>query len=79
MLNYGGIYLDDDVYVVRSVNLFRKYEMTISYENNEKSKIANQILIAHKNARFLKALYDSYRFDFKSDDFYYNSGKQKKF
>jgi mannosyltransferase OCH1-like enzyme len=74
-MNYGGIYLDNDVYVIKSMNDLRKYEMVLSYENIEESKIGNQIMLAHKNARFLKAYYDSYRLSYRPKDWYYNGGK----
>ena len=59
--NIAGIYLDNDMYVVNSLHKYRKYEMTVSWPNELRS-LGVQILIAHKNARFLKTHYDSYRY-----------------
>ena len=67
-MNYGGIYLDNDVYVVNSLEKYRQYEMVVSWDKNEKTNedegIGNMIFIAHKNSRFLRALSDSYRYDY---------------
>jgi mannosyltransferase OCH1-like enzyme len=71
-MHYGGIYLDNDVYLVKSLNEFRKFEMVLSIERNW--IIGNQVLIAHKNARFLKAVYDSYRTRYNASSWYYNGG-----
>jgi hypothetical protein len=71
-MHYGGIYLDNDVYVIKSLNEFRKFEMVLSIE--KKSIIGNQVLIAHKNARYLKAVYDSYRTKYNASSWYYNGG-----
>lgn len=60
LMTYGGIYLDNDVYVVNSLDKYRKYEMTIGWEV-ENSIIGNQVFIAHPQARFLKAYLDQYR------------------
>ena len=61
LMHYGGIYLDNDVYVVRSLNKYRKYEMTVSWDRDSEG-VGVQVLIAHRNARLLKAHFDSYRF-----------------
>ena len=59
LMNYGGIYLDNDVIVVNSLNKYLYYEAVVSliYEN----VIGNQVLIAHRNARILRAFSDQYR------------------
>jgi mannosyltransferase OCH1-like enzyme len=61
LMNYGGIYLDNDVYVVNSLDKYLKYEMTVSWDSDEDG-IGIQVIIAHRNARLLKAHYDSYRY-----------------
>lgn len=65
LMNYGGIYMDSDVYIVNSLDKYRHYEMVVSWDKNKNTKedegIGNMIIIAHKNARFLRAYYDSYR------------------
>ena len=60
-MNYGGIYFDNDVYVVKPLHEFRKYEMTVSWDGDDLG-IGIQVYIANRNARFLKAVYDSYRY-----------------
>lgn len=60
-MNYGGIYLDNDVYLVNSFDKYRVYEMTVSWDN-EKEAIGNQVFIANRNARFLRAYFDTYRY-----------------
>jgi mannosyltransferase OCH1-like enzyme len=32
LINYGGIYLDNDVYVVQSLEKFLKFEMVVSWD-----------------------------------------------
>ena len=59
LMEFGGIYLDSDMYVVQSLDPFRKYEMTLEWEG--KGDILTGILIANKNARFLKIMYNSFR------------------
>ena len=68
---FGGIYLDRDVYVVKSLDKFRKYEMTVDWD--EDHYLENQFIIAHKHARFLKLWLDSYH-DYRSDQWYFNGG-----
>ncbi len=56
---YGGIYLDNDAYVVRCLDRYRKFEAVVNCEDNE--SMGSQVIIAHKNARFLTAWLNSYR------------------
>ena len=69
---FGGIYLDRDVYVVQSLDVFRKYEMTLNWDENQ--YLGTQTLIAHKNARFLKLWLNSYH-DYRPNSWYYNAGE----
>jgi hypothetical protein len=73
LMNYGGIYLDNDVYVVKSLHKYRKYEITISWDDKNDG-IGVQVIIAHKNARFLKAHFDSYRYNYTPEEWYWNAG-----
>lgn len=57
---YGGIYLDNDVYVIGSFNEFRVYEMSLGWYHDEDS-IGSQVLIANRNARLLHTYIDIYR------------------
>lgn len=71
MMKYGGIYMDNDSYVVRSLNDLRKYEMAIGWRVGK--NMGNQVFVAHKNARFLKQWLDTYH-DYKPNEWYYNAG-----
>ena len=74
LMQYGGIYLDNDVYVVSSLDKYRRFEMTVGFENMNEWVMGSQVLLAHKNARFLKAWFDTYRSDYKKDEWYTNAG-----
>jgi len=52
MIKYGGIYLDNDVYVVRSLDKYRRFEIAMGWPEGE--NLGSQVIIAHKDARFLK-------------------------
>jgi mannosyltransferase OCH1-like enzyme len=69
---YGGIYLDNDVFVVHNLNKYRKYEMTIEW--NPEQYLGNQVLIGHKDARFLRHCIETFR-DYRADLWYYNGGE----
>ncbi|CAG2172657.1 unnamed protein product, partial [Oppiella nova] len=68
---FGGIYLDRDVYVIKSLNEFFKYEMTIDFQS--KNELGSQVLIAHKNSRFLRLFYESF-IDYDPNQWYTNIG-----
>lgn len=61
LMNYGGIFFDNDVYVVNSLDKYRKYELTVSWDGDNEG-LGVQVLIANRNARLLKAHYDKYRY-----------------
>jgi hypothetical protein len=71
LMEYGGIFIDNDVYVVQNLNKFRKFEMVLGWDNF--LCMGTQVLIANKNARFLRLWLDSYR-DYYPDEWYYNAG-----
>ncbi|XP_054159012.1 uncharacterized protein LOC128957301 [Oppia nitens] len=77
---FGGIYLDRDVYVVKSLDTYRNYEMTLDYEirdwglNTEYKVLGTQTLVAHRKARFLKLWLICYC-DYHPWDWYYNAGE----
>ncbi|KAJ9582764.1 hypothetical protein L9F63_022890, partial [Diploptera punctata] len=73
LMEYGGIFLDNDSYIVKSLDPFRRYEMTIGVTNGE--YLGTQVLIAHKDARFLKLWLESYR-DYQAHSFYFNAGEK---
>ncbi|XP_054159541.1 uncharacterized protein LOC128957753 [Oppia nitens] len=76
LLEFGGIYLDRDVYVVKNLDPFRNYEMTLDFErtDNGTKVLASQTLLAHRNARFLKLWLMTYC-DYRPDLWYYNTGE----
>lgn len=61
LMKYGGIYLDNDVYVVNNLDKYRKFEMTVGWLNKPNETLGNMVFIANKNARFLPLYLDSYR------------------
>lgn len=73
LMRHGGIFLDNDSYVVRNLDVFRKYEMAVGITDGP--YIGTQVLIANKDARFLKLWLESYR-DYNPDSWYYNAGQK---
>jgi hypothetical protein len=73
LMQYGGIFLDNDSYIVRNLDVFRKYEMTIGITDSE--YLGSQVIIAHKDARFLKLWLESYRI-YHPEDWYMNAGEK---
>jgi len=73
LMSFGGIYLDNDMILVNSLDKYRHFEMTVSWDS-DKDGIGNQILIANRNARLLKSMFDGYRFNYKPEEWYYNGG-----
>ena len=71
LMEYGGIFLDNDVYVVQNLNKFRKFEMALGWDDNQ--CIGTQVLITNKNARFLRLWLESYR-QYYADKWFYNAG-----
>ena len=69
---FGGIYLDRDTYVVKSLDTFRKYEMTLEWYK-ERDVLAIHVLIARRNARYLKLWLESYRL-YDSKQWFFNAG-----
>jgi hypothetical protein len=59
LMEYGRIYLDNDMYVVQNLNKFRKFEMALGWDDT--GYMVTQVLIANKNARFLRLWLESYR------------------
>lgn len=72
---FGGIFVDNDVYVVRNMDELRKYEMTV--ELNDWKSFGTMTLVAHKDARFLRLWLNSYR-QYYGHLWYYNAGEKPK-
>jgi hypothetical protein len=64
LANFGGMYFDTDVYVINSLDKYRKFEMTLSLEGNNltANPIGNQVLLANRNARLLRPYLDAFRY-----------------
>ncbi|XP_075212725.1 uncharacterized protein LOC142319382 [Lycorma delicatula] len=72
LMNYGGIYLDTDVLILKRLNEFFKFEMVVGWPPNE--NIGTQILIAKKDAQFLKLWLNGYH-RYRPRAWYYNAGQ----
>ncbi|XP_064621115.1 uncharacterized protein LOC135483972 [Lineus longissimus] len=59
VMNYGGIYLDLDVMVIKSFDPLRRYDVTLGMEHNK--GLCNGIIIAKKGAEFLKIWHSEYK------------------
>lgn len=71
---YGGIFLDNDSYLVRNMDVYRKFEMALSWDEGQ--YLGTQILVAHKDARFLKLWEETYRDNYRPYLWYYNAGER---
>lgn len=49
---YGGIYLDNNVFVCQPLNIFFKYELTLNWDEDQ--YLGSHVLLGNRNARFLK-------------------------
>ena len=59
MMKYGGIYLDNDVYVIQNLDKYRKFEIAINWDEGQ--FLGSQVIVANRKARFLALWLDSYR------------------
>lgn len=59
LMKYGGIYLDNDVYVINPLDKYRKFEFVINWDENQ--FMGTQVIVAHKDARFLSEWLDCYK------------------
>ncbi|XP_046641059.1 uncharacterized protein LOC124326343 [Daphnia pulicaria] len=74
LMRYGGIYLDNDCFVIRSLEKYRKFECVVNWDEDQ--FLGNQVFIAHKKARFLPLYLESYKDNYRSDEWYYNGGER---
>lgn len=72
MRQYGGIYLDNDVFVCQPLHQFRKFEFTLNWDEGQ--YMGSQVLIGHKNARFLRLVLQTYQ-AYDTDRWYFNAGE----
>lgn len=73
LLEYGGIYLDYDVIVLRSFDPLRVYDATLGKE--KPPKFIAGIIVARKNAPFVKLWYESYRNNYRPIDWDFNCAR----
>nr|XP_018902535.1 PREDICTED: uncharacterized protein LOC109034058 isoform X2 [Bemisia tabaci] len=73
LMQFGGIFLDNDSYVVKSLDFFRHFEMAIGWD--EEQFLGTQIIVAHREARFLDLWLHSYEGMYETDLWYYNAGE----
>ncbi|KAH7959541.1 hypothetical protein HPB49_011812 [Dermacentor silvarum] len=59
LLAEGGIYVDRDTYLLRSASGYRRFEMALAWPNG--GRVRTELIVAHRNARLLRMLYDGYR------------------
>ena len=69
---YGGIYLDTDVMVVKSFDDLRKYPCTLGLEGDY---VCGGIIIAAKDSTFLALWINYFLEDYRVDKWAYNSGE----
>ncbi|XP_052285699.1 uncharacterized protein LOC127881653 [Dreissena polymorpha] len=62
---YGGIYLDTDQVLLKPLEMFRSYDVTIGLDNG--GQVANSIILAKKNAAFINLWLEEYRTFTKND------------
>ncbi|KAK3916142.1 hypothetical protein KUF71_025435 [Frankliniella fusca] len=74
MRKYGGIFLDNDAYLLQSLDELRRYEMSLGWPMGE--FLGTQVLVAHRDARFLTAWLESYRDAYVGTLWYYNAGQR---
>ena len=56
---YGGIYLDNDIYVINKLDRYRRFEFVLGWPDGE--WIGNMLLMGHKDARFITQFIDTYK------------------
>ena len=59
LMKYGGIYLDNDVYVIKNLDKYRKFEIAINWDEGQ--FLGTQVIVANRKSRFLPLWLDSYR------------------
>lgn len=74
LMKFGGIILDSDTYIINNLNQFRVFEFTLNWDENQ--YLGCQLLIAHRDSRFLKLYLETYRNAYKPHLWYYNFGER---
>ena len=71
LYHYGGIYMDTDVMVLRSLDPLRTYEAVVSTHDEE--KVFGHIIMSAQRSNFIEIWLTSYRDDFRPNDPSYNT------
>ncbi|XP_034233306.1 uncharacterized protein LOC117640652 [Thrips palmi] len=74
LMKYGGIFLDNDSYQVKSLDPFRRFELAIGWDDDQ--FLGTQVIVAHPDARFLNEWLETYRGAYFKDKWYYNAGER---
>ncbi len=72
LLSDGGIYLDEDTFLVRSVDDLRVHEVSLGWP--EGGSIGTQFISAKPGATFVQLWLQSYK-DYRASLWYYNAGE----
>lgn len=72
---FGGIFIDNDVYLVKNMDEFRRFEMTLEIVDHK--SFGTMTLVAHRDARFLRLWLESYQ-RYYGHLWYYNAGEKPK-
>lgn len=71
LLSYGGIYMDTDTVIVRSVEKLRSYPCVMS--NQSSGYLGSAFIMAERNSIFLQLWLDGYRYHYVPESYTYNS------
>ncbi|XP_053388469.1 uncharacterized protein LOC128551598 [Mercenaria mercenaria] len=71
LLKYGGIYMDTDTVIVRSMEPLMNYSCVMS--NQSSGLLGSAFVMAKKNASFLQLWMDGYRFHYNPSRYVYNA------
>lgn len=72
LLQYGGIVLDEDVFVVRNLDRYRHFEAAVGWPAGQ--HMGSQVVVAHRGARLLPLWLALYR-EYRPAMWYYNAGE----
>lgn len=71
LIQYGGIYMDTDTIIVKSLESLMNYPCVMS--NQSSGLMGSAFVMAEKNATFLQLWMDGYRHDYQSSQYTYNA------
>ena len=72
LLRFGGIYLDADTLLVKQIETLRRFPCTMSRQNSNKT-IGSAFIMAERNATFIRAWFDWYKFYYVNSSYTYNA------